>query len=197
MLEQVKVFKYLGSVVQEDGGMKNEISNRIQSGWRNWRKCSGVLCDRKIPVKLKGKVYKTVIRPAMLHAAETWATKETEEKRLEVQEMRMLRWMNGITRRDKVENRYVRGSMKVANIKDRITESRLRWAGHVWRRDQTELSRQMLEMKVSGRRRGRPKTRWKDGVIRDMRSIGVQKEEAMDRVVWRRVVHHHCGDPKG
>ena len=53
---------------------------------------------------------------------------------------------------------YVRGSMKVANIKDRITESRLRWAGHVWRRDQTELSRQMLEMKVSGRRRGRPKT---------------------------------------
>ena len=83
-----------------------------------------MLCDRKIPVKLKGKVYKTVIRPAMLHAAETWATKETEEKRLEVQEMRMLRWMNKITRRDKVENRYVRGSMKVANIKDRITESR-------------------------------------------------------------------------
>ena len=46
--------------------------------------CSGVLCDRKIPVKLKGKVYKTVIRPAMLYAAETWATKEMDEKRLEV-----------------------------------------------------------------------------------------------------------------
>ena len=52
VLEQVTEFKYLGSVVQEDGGMKNEISNRIRSGWRNWRKCSGVLCDRKIPVKL-------------------------------------------------------------------------------------------------------------------------------------------------
>ena len=129
-------YKYLGFVVQEDGEMKNEISNRIQSGWRNWRKCSGVLNDRKIPVKLKGKVYKTAIRPAMLYAAETWATKEMDEKRLEVQEMKMLRWMNGITRRDKVENRYVRGSM-VTNIKDRITESRLRWAGHVWKKDQT------------------------------------------------------------
>ena len=63
--------------------MKNEISNRIQSGWRNWRKCSGVLCDRKIPLKLKRKVYKTVIRPAMLYAAETWATKEMDKKRLD------------------------------------------------------------------------------------------------------------------
>ena len=70
----------------------------------------------------------------MLYAAETWATKEMDEKRLAVQEMRMLRWMNGITRRDKVENRYVWGSMKVTNFKDRIIESRLRWAGHVWRR---------------------------------------------------------------
>ena len=60
--------------------------------------------------------------------------------------------------------------------------------------DQTELSRQILEMKVSGRR-GRPKTRWKDSVIWDM-SIRVQKEEAMDRVVWRRVVHHYYGDLK-
>ena len=92
VLEQVTEFKYLGSVVQEDGGMKNEInSNRIQSGWRNWRKCSGVLCDRKIPVKLKGKVYKTVIRSSMLYAVETCPTKEMDEKRLEVQEMRMLR----------------------------------------------------------------------------------------------------------
>ena len=33
------------------------------------------------------------------------------------------------------------GLMKMTNIKDRITESRLRWAGHVWRRDQTKLSR--------------------------------------------------------
>ena len=58
-----------------------------------------VCCDRKISVKLKGKVYKTKIRSVMLYAAETWATKEID-KRLEIQEMRMLRWMNGMTRRD-------------------------------------------------------------------------------------------------
>ena len=44
-----------------------------------------------IPVKLKGKVYKTVIRPAMLYGPETWATMKTQEKRIDVNEMRMLR----------------------------------------------------------------------------------------------------------
>ena len=116
--------------------------------------------------------------------------------RLEVQEMRMLRWMNGLTRREKVEDRHVRASMKMINIEDNITESRLRWAGHVWRREQTEFSRRMLKMEVLGRR-GRPKTRWKDSVMQDMRSIRVEQAEAMNKVIWRRVVHHHCGDLKG
>ena len=44
-------------------------------------------------MKLKGKVDKTVARPA----AETWATTRGQEARLEVNEMRMLRWMCGVT----------------------------------------------------------------------------------------------------
>ena len=53
--------------MEEEGGMETEITKRVGAGWRNWKKCSGVLCDRRMPVKLKGKVYKTVIRPAMLY----------------------------------------------------------------------------------------------------------------------------------
>ena len=48
-------------------------------------------------MKLKGKVYKTVVRPVMLYGAETWATTRGQEARLEVNEMRMLRWMCGVT----------------------------------------------------------------------------------------------------
>ena len=43
---------------------------------------------------VKGKVYKTVVRPAMMYGAETWAVKKTQEKKLDVAEMRMLRWMS-------------------------------------------------------------------------------------------------------
>ena len=32
----------------------------MSAAWGNWKRCSGVLCDKRMPVKLKGKVYKTV-----------------------------------------------------------------------------------------------------------------------------------------
>ena len=73
-LQRVHRFKYLGSSVEETGGMATEITERVSAAWRNWKRCSGVLCDRRMPVKLKGKVYKTVVRPALLYGAETWAT---------------------------------------------------------------------------------------------------------------------------
>ena len=94
--------------------METEITKRVGAGWRNWKKCSGVLCDRRMPVKLQGKVYKTVIRPAMLYGAETWATTKRQEKRIEVTEMRMLRWMCGVTRKDKINNEHIRGTTRVA-----------------------------------------------------------------------------------
>ena len=61
---------------------------------------SGVLCDRRVPIKLKGGVYRTVVRPAMLYGIETAALRKSGIKRLEAAEMRMLRWMCGITRKD-------------------------------------------------------------------------------------------------
>ena len=41
--------------------------------------------------KDQGKVYRTVVRPALEYGAETWALKKAQEKKLEVAEMRMLR----------------------------------------------------------------------------------------------------------
>ena len=37
--------------------MTTEISQRVSAAWENWKRCSGVLCDRRMPVKLKGKVF--------------------------------------------------------------------------------------------------------------------------------------------
>ena len=66
------------------------MTHRIQSGWQNWKRVSGILCDRRISLRVKGKVYKTVVRPAMMYGAETWAVKKAQEKKLDVAEMRML-----------------------------------------------------------------------------------------------------------
>ena len=112
-LQRVHHFKHLGSSVEETGCMTTGISQRVSAAWRNWKRCSRVLFDRRMSVKLKGKVYKTVVRPALLYGAETWATTRGQEARLEVNEMRMLIWMCGVTRRDTIRNEHIRVSTRV------------------------------------------------------------------------------------
>ena len=63
---RVKEFKYLGSTVQESGSCERELKKRVQAGWNGWRKVSGVICDRRLPARVKGKAYSLVVRPAMV-----------------------------------------------------------------------------------------------------------------------------------
>jgi hypothetical protein len=84
-------FRYLGSMLQKDGDIDEDVRHRISAGWLKWRQASGVLCDKKVPQRLKGKFYRTAIRPAMLYGAECWPTKRRHVQQLSVVEMRMLR----------------------------------------------------------------------------------------------------------
>ncbi|XP_047492429.1 uncharacterized protein LOC125041485 [Penaeus chinensis] len=100
-VNQVKEFKYLGSTVQEDGGSDREVTKCIQAGWGAWKKVTGVMCDRKVPDVVKGKMYKTIVRPAMIYGMEAVAVTKAQEKKIQVAEMKMLRWSLGFTKLDK------------------------------------------------------------------------------------------------
>ena len=59
-------YKYLGSIIQRDEELDGDVIHHIQAGWLKWRAATAVLCNRKFPSKLKGKLYRTTIRPALL-----------------------------------------------------------------------------------------------------------------------------------
>ena len=126
-LERVNTFKYLGATLAENGDLDAEMTHRIQSRWQNWKRVSGILCYRRISLRVKGKVYKTVVRPAMMYGAETLAVKKAQETKLDVAaEMRMLRWMSGVTKLDRILNVRIRGTTKVGEISKKVQESRLK-----------------------------------------------------------------------
>ena len=82
----------------------------------------------------------------------------------------MLRWMCGVTRKDKIRNEHIRGTTRVAQASKDITERRLNWYGHVMRRDGEHIMRKVLKADIPGKRkRGRPKTRCKDACQRDLK----------------------------
>jgi hypothetical protein len=64
------IFHYLGSMLQKDRDIDEDLSQRIKAGWLKCRQASSVLCDPRVPLKVKGKFYRTAIRPAMLYEAE-------------------------------------------------------------------------------------------------------------------------------
>ncbi|KAK3507995.1 hypothetical protein QTP70_010004 [Hemibagrus guttatus] len=178
-VKKVQEFKYLGSTVQSNGECGKEVKKRVQAGWNGWRKVWGVLCDQKISARIKGKVYRTVVRAAMLYGLETVSLRKRQESELEVAELKMLRFSLGVTRLGRIRNEYIRGTAHVGRLGDKVREARLRWFGHVQRRESEYIGRRMLDMELPGRRqRGRPKRRYMDGINEDMKLVGASVEDA-------------------
>ncbi|MCJ8735547.1 hypothetical protein PDJAM_G00248360 [Pangasius djambal] len=151
-VKKVQEFKYLGSTVQSNGECEKEVKKRVQAGWNGWRKVLGVLCDRKISVRIKGKVYETVVRAAMLYGLETVSLRKRQESELEVAELKMLRFSLGVMTLDRIRNKYIRGTAHIGRLGDKVREARLRWFGHVQRRESEYIGRRMLDMELPGRR---------------------------------------------
>ena len=147
-----------------------------------------------MPIKVKGKVYKTVVRPTMTYAAECWALKKSHMQSMHTTEMRMLRWAGGVTMLDKVRNTHIRGSFGVAPINEKITESRLRWYGHIMRRPEDNMMRRAMNIETNARRPGRPLTTWCSTIQKELRDADLRVEEAQDRSTWRRRTRR--ADPK-
>ena len=105
--------------------------------------------------------------------------------------MRMLSWMTGVTRPDRIKNERIRGITKVGEISKKVQESRLKWYRHVLRREDEYVGKRVMVMEIPGkRRRGRLKRRWLDNIKNDLLERELSWEEAQDRVEWRRLIRN-------
>jgi len=69
-IPQVTRFKYLGSIVQNNGEVEGCVTHQIQVGWLKCRSVSSVLCDEIIPLKFKEKFYQTTVTLEMMYETE-------------------------------------------------------------------------------------------------------------------------------
>ena len=88
-------------MLSQEGGCEHailkRIQKRIQTGWLKFRELSGLLIGKGMSVRSKGIIYTTYIRPAILYGSETWPTKIDNIRKIQRSEMRMLRWMTGVS----------------------------------------------------------------------------------------------------
>ena len=107
--------------------------------------------------------------------------------KIDVADMRMLRWMCGKTRKDKIKNERFQKHLGIVTIGDKIRQTHLRWFGHVQCKPVTASVRKSLAMKVNSppRGRGRPKRSWMDVVKIDIKKCNLFEDLTQDRTEWR------------
>jgi hypothetical protein len=157
------------------------------------------LSSRLLSRNVKVEIYKTMNLPVVLYGCEAWSITLREENRLRVLENRVLRRIFGANR-DEVKGEWRKlhsGELHILySSPDIITQDksrRMRWAGHVGR-----MGAEMKVYRVSvGKREGmrpleRPRRRWENGIIQDLRECDYGDLEcinlAQDRDRWRALV---------
>jgi len=160
--ESVGKFCYLGDMINADGGVESASVMRTRCAWKKFRELTPIPTGKYISLKLKGRVYDTCVRSAMIYGSETWAMKTDQEARFERTEMRMVRWMSGVSLKEKRRSADLRASMELDAVGEVVRRNRLRWLGHVLRKDPNDWVRKCMDFEVEGKRsRGRPVKTWK------------------------------------
>ena len=110
----------------------------MTKAWSKCRELSGVICDKKVPTKLKILIYQTVIRSTLLYGCETWPMSVKDKKRMATTEMRIVRWAMGVSLLEHRRNDGILEEAKVEPIATVMIWRRVEWFGHVKTRDETE-----------------------------------------------------------
>jgi hypothetical protein len=196
-IEQVKEFKYLGSLVQEKTiAASSEVHSRIGQAtsafaslrWCVWRKSN-------ITLATKIRLYRTLVLPILLYGSETWTLLKQDLNKLETFQMRCLRTILRISLRDHRTNVSVRQQCgKQPAIEELIQQRRLRWFGHVCRMNSDRLPNALLWRQRPNNwriRRKAPRKTWLKQIEDDLRTCRLSPEqaakEAMKRKTWKLV----------
>ncbi|KAK3893665.1 hypothetical protein Pcinc_002527 [Petrolisthes cinctipes] len=204
-MEEVKEFKYLGTVMCKHGSMEGEIRERAVKGRQVIGSLGRIMKGRSVSMEVKRGLRNSIILSTLTYASETWTWSRAHQSRIGAVEMSYLRGACGLTRWDGESNEsvYERCGMSEkaigieCGVVERVKRNTLRWYGHVERKQGEEFVKKVYGSEVVGPGvRGRPPVRWQNRVEeyvkeRNMRGRGGLEQvrrECWNRENWR----HFC-----
>ena len=111
----------------------------------------------------------------MLHGSKTWPIKVEESQRLHCNEMSMIRWMCGVTMRDRYPCEELRAWVGIKPIVNVMCQQHLLWFGHIERREDNSWLKKVQILEVDGHSgRGRPHKTWEHVIMEDLRVKGLR-----------------------
>jgi len=98
-------------------------------------------------------------------------------------------WMCDVKVKDKVSSKELRERLEIDDIILILHQKRLRWYGHMLRKEDTDCVKKCMEYEVEGSRpRGRPKGTWREVAQKDCQAHNLNKEDAVDHLRWKKLI---------
>ena len=146
-METVRELTYLGDRVSASGGCEAAVSARIRCGWVKFMECGKLLCGRRFPLKLKGSVYRSYVRPAIQHGSEAWCMKESVMGILRRTKRSIVRAMCGL-QLDRIRSTDLILMLGLNETIDQLAMANcVHWHNHVLRREDGHVIRRALVLR--------------------------------------------------
>ena len=188
-LEVVDRFCYLGDMLSARGGCELACRTRAKCAWGKFMELLPLLARRGVSLKIKGKIYGACVQSVLLYGSQTWGMRVVDLQILERTERMMVRWMCGVTLRDRRSSAELLDLLSVVGVGDMVRRGRLRWFEHVERNMHARANDWFSKcrfLEVDGKRRaGRSRKTWGECVQDDMKQVGLKPEDVSNRGLWR------------
>src|SRR6266516_187530 len=140
--------------------------------------------ERGASWRVKGKIYRACVQRVLVYGSETWPMKVDDMQRLVRTENSMVRWVSEVTLKDRRRSEELRHGLGIESVDRVVRRGRLRWFGHVERKEADDWVSKCRNLEVvGGIMKGRGRKTWIEGVTTDMKKFGLKTEDAQNRSV--------------